>query len=78
MGFFRDENSLFDKKIIAAILAFHNLFWFLNENVFRTDQYKPQISWKNSSFIDSGFVKTCDELVIANTLAAGSLVRYAA
>ena len=33
--------------------------------ILRTDQNKRQISWKkNSSFVDSGFVKTCDELVI--------------
>ena len=29
-----------------------------------TNQRKRQISWKNSVFVDSGFVKTCDELVI--------------
>ena len=29
-----------------------------------TNQRKRQISWKNSGFVDSGFVKTCDELVI--------------
>ena len=40
-----------------------NLFWFLNGNPFRTDQN----IWhrKNSSFVDSGFVKTCDELATA-------------
>jgi hypothetical protein len=27
------------------------------------DQSKRQISWKNSGFVDSDFVKTCDELV---------------
>ena len=38
-------------------------FWFSNENPFRTDQNKRQVSWeKKSGFVDSGFVKTCDEL----------------
>ena len=33
--------------------------------ILRTDQNKQQISWKkNSGFVDSGFVKTCDELDI--------------
>ena len=45
-------------------MAFHDLFWFLNANPFRKDQSKQQISWKNSGFVDSEFVKTCDELVI--------------
>ena len=37
----------------------------VNENQFRTDQSKRHISWKKiSGFVDSGFVKTCDERVI--------------
>ena len=37
----------------------------LNENPFGTDHNKLQISWKNNQvFVDSEFVKTCDELVI--------------
>ena len=47
---------------MTDIMAFYNLFWFLNENPFRTDQSKRQISWKNSGFVDLEFVKTCDEL----------------
>ena len=40
-------------------------YWVLNENLFRTDQSNRQISWeKKSGFVDSGFVETCDELVI--------------
>ena len=55
----------FQKKWKLLILAFYNLFWFLNENPFRTDQTKQQISWKKySGFVDSEFVKTCDELVL--------------
>ena len=45
---------------MSVIKAFYNLFWFLNENPLRTDQNKRQIS----GFVDSGFVKTCAELVI--------------
>ena len=41
-----------------------NVTDFDKENFFRADQNK-QISWeKKSGFIDSEFVKTCDELVI--------------
>ena len=40
------------------------VFWFLNENPFRRDERKRQISWRKSGLVDSGFVKTCDELVI--------------
>ena len=37
----------------------------MNENLFQKDQNKQQISWgKKSGFVDLGFVKTCDELVI--------------
>ena len=57
------EKVVFSIKI-TVIFAFYNLFRFLNENPL-TDQNKQQISWKKKSgFIDSGFVKTCDELVI--------------
>ena len=36
-----------------------------NENQFKKDQNKQQISWeKKSGFVYSGFVKTCDKLVI--------------
>ena len=31
-------------------MAFYNLFWFLNENPFRSDQSKRQISWKKFKF----------------------------
>ena len=56
------NSALFIKTVI---LAFYNLFWFLNENSLRTDQIKLQISLKKKSgFVDSRFVKTCDELVI--------------
>ena len=50
------------------ILAFYDLFWFLNANPSRTNQGKQQISWKNSGFVDSGFVKTCGELVIERSI----------
>ena len=41
---------------------------FENENTFRTDHNKPQISWeKKLGFVDSEFVKTCDELVIGRS-----------
>ena len=41
-------NCFFEKKIvfsirITSIFAFYNLFWFLNANLFRTDQSKLQI-----------------------------------
>ena len=37
----------------------------LNENPFRKGKNKRHISWgKESDFVDSGFVKTCHELVI--------------
>ena len=37
----------------------------LNENLNGRNQIKWQMSWKKKSdFVDSGFVKTCDELVI--------------
>ena len=58
------------KKFSSVIKAFNNPFWFLKENPFRTDQNKRQISIcanfieKIQVFVDSGFVKTCDELVI--------------
>ena len=59
------REKIFYARKITVILAFYNLFRFLYENPFRTDQSKRQISWeKNSGFVDSGFVKTCDELVI--------------
>ena len=38
-------------------------FWFLNRNPFRTVQHWRQISRKYSGFVESEFVKTCDELV---------------
>ena len=39
----------------------------------QTDQNKQQISWKKSGFVDSGFVKTCDELVIGFLHGPGKL-----
>ena len=54
-------------------MAFYNLFWFLNENTFRTDQNKQ----KKSSFVDSGFVKTCDELVLGDAFQTDDNVRVA-
>ena len=51
---------------ITVILAFYNLVLFLNQNPFKTDQSKRQIFMeKTSGFVDLGFVKTCDELVIS-------------
>ena len=48
------------------MLAFYNLFLFLDENPFRTGENKRQVlCWKKKSdFVDSGFVQTCDELFI--------------
>ena len=41
------------------------LFHLKNESPFRTDLSKRQILWKKKSgFVDSGFVKKCNELVI--------------
>ena len=52
-------------QIKTVILAFYNLFWFLNENPYKKDHNNWQILWgKKSHFVDSGFVKTCDELAI--------------
>ena len=49
----------------CVILAFYNLFWFLNANPLRRDHRKRKISWKKKSgFANSEFLKTCDELVI--------------
>ena len=62
---FLREKNFYNARKITVILTFYNLFPFLCENPFRTDQSKQQISWgKNSVFVDSGFVKTCNELVI--------------
>ena len=58
---------------ITVILAFYNLVLFLNENPFKTDQSKRQIFMeKTSGFVDSGFVKTCDELVIGFSFSTWS------
>ena len=38
--------NVFFSRTITVILAFNNLFWFLNENSFRRDQNKRQISLK--------------------------------
>ena len=47
----RENNFLFDKKEITVVLSFQSLFlFFLNENVFRTDQSKGQIFTSFSSF----------------------------
>ena len=52
-----------------GIVAFYNLFGSLNKNPFRTDQNKGKFRGeKKLGFIDSGFVKTCDELVIEQGL----------
>ena len=65
---FSRKKILFSIKkisVIIVILAFYNPFWFLNENPFRTDQNKRKLSLKKKSgFVDTEFVKTCDELVI--------------
>ena len=45
-------------------VVFHDLFWFLDENPFRTGKKPHKFYGKYSDFVDSGFVKTCDELVI--------------
>ena len=45
------------------------IFFTLNENPFRTDQNKHQISREKSGLVDSVFVKTYDELVIGCTLS---------
>ena len=60
---FNHKYFLWTLSIILYVL-FYNLFWFLNGNTCRTDQNKQQISWKNKVFVNSGFVKTWDELVI--------------
>ena len=49
------------------LIEFSKNFQFLAENPFWKDQNKRQILWKNSSFVDSGFVKICNELVIGDT-----------
>ena len=48
--FFFEKFFVFSIKKIAVMLAFFNLFWFLNENPFTTDQSKRQISWKKFRF----------------------------
>ena len=45
------------------------IFFTLNENPFRTDQNKHQISREKSGLVDSVFVKTYDEFVIGCTLS---------
>ena len=40
------EKKCFFRLIINVVLEFHDLFRFLHENEFRTDQNSPQISWK--------------------------------
>ena len=57
---------LFDPCIQQLYWHFICIFWFINENEnsFNKDQSKQQISWgKTSGFVDSEFVKTCDEFV---------------
>ena len=63
------SNRSFLPSLTVVILAFYNLFWFLNENPFRSDQSKRQISWKkNAGFVNSGFVKNmwwiCDKIFV--------------
>ena len=48
--FFSRKKFVFSIWKIAVMLAFFNLFWFLYENPFTTDQSKRQISWKNFRF----------------------------
>ena len=48
--FSRILNFYFFSIQIKVILAFHNLFWFLNENPFRKNQSKWQISWNKFRF----------------------------
>ena len=59
-NFLRKKKCLFTIRI-TVILA----FLLLNENPFRTDQNKLLTSFigRKSGFVDSGFVKTCDELI---------------
>ena len=49
---------------MTVVLAFYNLFWFLNKNLYRKLKIGKFHGEKKSDFVDSGFVKTCDELVI--------------
>ena len=53
------EKIGFSVKKMTVILAFFDLFCFLKTN------YKFQ--GKNSGFVYSGFVKTCDELITGQT-----------
>ena len=73
--FFREQMIFLIKKL-TVILAFCNLFWFLNENLFQRDPSKQQISLggKKSEFVDSGFVKTCNELVLGVAMWVGQHV----
>ena len=52
---FSRKKLSFRYKQQSYLLTFYDLFWFLNESPFRTNQSKRQISW---------FVKRCDEFVI--------------
>ena len=47
-GFFW-ERAVFSIKI-TVIVAFYNLFWFLNENPLRKDKKTKQISWEKFRF----------------------------
>ena len=56
------ESNFDEKSVQLPRVAF-----ILNESPFQTNQNNQQISWENKSgFVDSGFVKTCDELVIGS------------
>ena len=56
-----DEKKAITK--ITVILAFYNPFWFF-KILLEQMKTNKMIYLKKSDFVDSGFVKTCDELVI--------------
>ena len=50
---FHESYSLlyfFFREKMTVILAFYNLFWFFNENIFRTDQSKWKMSCEKIRF----------------------------
>jgi hypothetical protein len=55
---FFEKNNIYSGNLLCIlILKWYSMY---------LEQLKTDIKfhWKNSSFVDSGFVKTCDELVI--------------
>ena len=66
---FMEKKIVFSRKNDSNFGILYSIL-ILNENPFRSDQVSDRFHGeKKSGFVDSGFVKTCDELVIGQTIA---------